>query len=267
MSDAASWPFVVALGYVGLTIGALGWIVLKHVTADWRVRRRHRTIPEGDIEFDLGEGAAASVPVMNIVLVHGVWALRGDWHRRDSEFLQQLEGQLKKHCAGFRVRVRRFIWTGGNTLTDRNRAAGRYQREIGAFNAQPGVVATFVVAHSHSPTPVTLDEQIPVRLRDHVQRLRLIVPVLSVSCLALKRQAAELDDDTTAAVLLPGMRHARSLLDVSIQVLDYFQKQAAKDAAAGKGVAMEGVEEHLIKEAENAKALLNAFGRLTGRKN
>jgi len=73
--------------------------------------------------------------------------------------------------------------------------------------------------------------------------------------------------EATAAVLLPGMRHARSLLDVSIQVLDYFQKQAAKDAAAGKGVAMEGVEEHLIKEAENVKALLNAFGRLTGRKN
>jgi hypothetical protein len=30
---------------------------------------------------------------------------------------------------------------------------------------------------------------------------------------------------------------------------------------------MDGVDEHLIKEAENVKALLNAFGRLTGRKN
>ena len=71
----------------------------------------------------------------------------------------------------------------------------------------------------------------------------------------------------TAAVLLPGMRHARSLLDVSIQVLEYFKHQAAKDAAAGKGVAMEGAEEHLIQEAENVKALLNAFGRLHGKSN
>lgn len=42
--------------------------------------------------------------------------------------------------------------------------------------------------------------------------------------------------EATAAVLLPGMRHARSLLDVSIQVLDYFKSQAAKDAAVGKCV-------------------------------
>lgn len=73
--------------------------------------------------------------------------------------------------------------------------------------------------------------------------------------------------EATAAVLLPGMRHARSLLDVSIQVLEYFKHQAAKDAAAGKGVAMDGAEEHLIREAENVRALLNAFGRLHGKKN
>jgi hypothetical protein len=35
-------------------------------------------------------------------------------------------------------------------------------------------------------------------------------------------------------MLLPGMKHARSRLDVSIRVLEYFERQAAVDAAAGK---------------------------------
>jgi pimeloyl-ACP methyl ester carboxylesterase len=149
MTGPYSWPFVVAFAYVGLTVGALGWILLKHLSADWRVRRRHEAISEHNIEFDLGAAACTSGPVINIVLVHGVWALRGDWHQRDSDFLQRLERELTKGCGGFRVRIRRFLWTGGNTLTDRNRAARRYQHEIASFNAQPSVVATFVVAHSH----------------------------------------------------------------------------------------------------------------------
>ena len=50
-------------------------------------------------------------------------------------------------------------------------------------------------------------------------------------------------------------------------MLEYFKHQAAKDAAEGKGVAIEDADEHLIREAENVKALLNAFGRLHGKKN
>ena len=34
-----------------------------------------------------------------------------------------------------------------------------------------------------------------------------------------------------AAIMLPGMRHARALLDVSIRVLEYFDRHAARDAA------------------------------------
>lgn len=37
----------------------------------------------------------------------------------------------------------------------------------------------------------------------------------------------------TAALLLPGMKHARSLLDVSIRVVQYFESHAARDAAIG----------------------------------
>lgn len=35
------------------------------------------------------------------------------------------------------------------------------------------------------PNP-TLDEQLPIRLRTHMQRLRLILPVVSVTVLALR---------------------------------------------------------------------------------
>jgi len=66
----------------------------------------------------------------------------------------------------------------------------------------------------------------------------------------------------TAAVLLPGMRHARSLLDVSIRVLEYFEKHALKDVSSGKATAVPAVDRALVNEAENVKAMLTAFGRL-----
>ncbi len=68
----------------------------------------------------------------------------------------------------------------------------------------------------------------------------------------------------TAAMLLPGMRHARSLLDVSIRVLEYFESHAAHDTAVGKVTAQQKTEPNLVAEAENVKALLSAFGRLNG---
>ena len=68
----------------------------------------------------------------------------------------------------------------------------------------------------------------------------------------------------TAAMLLPGMRHARSLLDVSIRVLEYFERQVAQDAANGSGVTPQKAEPSLVKEAEQVRALLTAFGRLQG---
>jgi hypothetical protein len=71
----------------------------------------------------------------------------------------------------------------------------------------------------------------------------------------------------TAGVLLPGMTHARSLLDVSIRVLEYFARHAAKDAADGTVTAMKPAERDLMKEAEQARALLSAFGRLHGESN
>lgn len=70
----------------------------------------------------------------------------------------------------------------------------------------------------------------------------------------------------TAAMLLPGMKHARSLLDVSIRVLEYFETHAAREAATGTATPFE-VAPDLIREADQAKALLSAFGRLHGKSN
>jgi hypothetical protein len=58
------------------------------------------------------------------------------------------------------------------------------------------------------------------------------------------------------------MKHARALVDVSIRVLEYFDRHAANDAASGTPTTYEPVESSLKKEVENAKALLAAFGRL-----
>jgi hypothetical protein len=68
----------------------------------------------------------------------------------------------------------------------------------------------------------------------------------------------------TAAMLLPGMKHARSLLDVSIRVLQYFESNAARDLCHRHGTILQRVEPNLIKEAEQVKAMLSAFGRLHG---
>jgi hypothetical protein len=71
----------------------------------------------------------------------------------------------------------------------------------------------------------------------------------------------------TAKVLLPGMKHARSLLDVSIRVLEYFARHAAREAAGGAATPMKPATRDLMKEAEQARALLSAFGRLNGEDN
>ena len=66
------------------------------------------------------------------------------------------------------------------------------------------------------PSQLTLDEQLPIRLRDHLQRLRLILPVISVTVMALRRQNAELDEDI-ASVL---HQHAGNPLDVEIDKIE-----------------------------------------------
>jgi hypothetical protein len=63
---------------------------------------------------------------------------------------------------------------------------------------------------------LTCDEQLPIRLHRHVQRLQLIRPVISVSVLALRQQHAELEED----IALVLSRHAGDPLDVEVDQLE-----------------------------------------------
>jgi hypothetical protein len=65
------------------------------------------------------------------------------------------------------------------------------------------------------PQP-TQDDSPPLDLREHIQRLRLILPVISVSVMALHRQNADLDADI-ACVL---SQHACEPLDSEIARLE-----------------------------------------------
>lgn len=66
----------------------------------------------------------------------------------------------------------------------------------------------------------------------------------------------------TAAMLLPGMKQARSLLDVSIRVLEYFETHAVSYAANGTATTLR-VDPKLVRDAAQVRALLTAFDRLT----
>src|SRR5262245_62052035 len=63
------------------------------------------------------------------------------------------------------------------------------------------------------PPHLTRDDSLPIELRDHIRRLRLILPVISISVMALHRQNAELDHDI-ATVL---SEHACLPLDDEIE--------------------------------------------------
>ena len=65
------------------------------------------------------------------------------------------------------------------------------------------------------PPQPTRDDTLPIELRDHVRRLRRILPVISVSVMALHRQNAELNHDI-ASVL---SEHACRPLDDEIKHL------------------------------------------------
>jgi hypothetical protein len=70
--------------------------------------------------------------------------------------------------------------------------------------------------HTVPPLHATLDNQLPIRLREHVQRLKLIIPVISVSVMALRRQNAELDEDIASILHL----HASGPLDEEVEDLE-----------------------------------------------
>jgi hypothetical protein len=70
-------------------------------------------------------------------------------------------------------------------------------------------------AETVPPSTLNRDDSLRAELREHVRRLRVILPVISVSVMALHRQNAELDHDI-ASVL---SEHACVPLDEEIEHL------------------------------------------------
>lgn len=85
-------------------------------------------------------------------------------------------------------------------------------------------IVSGIPAQPLPPTQLNLGEQLPIRLQDHLQRLRLILPVIGVSVMALRRQSAELDEDI-ASVL---HHHASDPLDVEIAKLEMLLESLAE---------------------------------------
>jgi hypothetical protein len=78
-------------------------------------------------------------------------------------------------------------------------------------------------AQTLPPNP-TRDDSLPIQLREHLRKLRIILPVISVSVMALHRQNAELDDDI-ATVL---SQHACMPLDDEIEHLSSLLASCAR---------------------------------------
>jgi hypothetical protein len=66
------------------------------------------------------------------------------------------------------------------------------------------------------PAQPTQDDELRLHVREHLRQLRIILPVISISVMALHRQNAELDHDV--ATILD--RHACEPLDFEIEHLE-----------------------------------------------
>jgi hypothetical protein len=66
----------------------------------------------------------------------------------------------------------------------------------------------------------------------------------------------------TAAVTLLGLKQAHAILDISIRVIEYFDRHATRDTATGTFTLSEPPPENLQKEVQQLRSLLSAFGKL-----
>lgn len=73
-----------------------------------------------------------------------------------------------------------------------------------------------ITGHTVTPLHSTLDERLVPHMREHLRTLKRIMPVISVSIMALRQQNAELDEDI-ASVL---HQHAVDPLDLEIEGLE-----------------------------------------------
>ena len=67
----------------------------------------------------------------------------------------------------------------------------------------------------------------------------------------------------TAMALLSGFREARSVLDVYVHVLEYFEEQLAPDVADRPPKPPPKVDPTLVRKAQQMKTIMSMFGKVT----
>src|SRR5688572_24643860 len=156
MIEIPSWLVLASASYFAFTAGSILLILYKTATSGWRVRWRLRKLGQSQIEFPLTKRLHREANKVRLVLVHGTWALRGDWHKPVSAYLEELARRIDELCPDVEVDVYRFLWSGGNTVTDRARAIAR----LASAECWGSEVPIIVVAHSHGGNIVVnvLDE-------------------------------------------------------------------------------------------------------------
>jgi hypothetical protein len=103
----------------------------------------------------------------------------------------------------------------GSVITTAERLHKRHHRRKALMFHETHATEGGSPAQTLPPSQPPHDDLLAIELREHVHRLRLILPAISVSVMALHRQNAELDHDI-ASVL---SQHACEPLDSEIEHL------------------------------------------------
>jgi hypothetical protein len=87
-------------------------------------------------------------PDVEVVLIHGTWGRWSRWHRPGSRVREALGNALRERGLE-RVRFRRFLWSGGNSVGDRARAASALREALSGPAGEGERPFRVAVAHSH----------------------------------------------------------------------------------------------------------------------
>jgi hypothetical protein len=176
--------------YVGASAVSILLILIKHLSANYRVRRLERKLGAGELKFRVPDFRPDRPATVRLVVVHGTWALRGDWHKRGSRFFVEMESCAMTRFVGRSIEVHRFLWSGGNTITDRARAMKRFHSFLTALTKTDSsglTCPTFIVAHSHGGNVVLKVLDSDPELAKHIEG---VITVATPFLVARKRQDA-----------------------------------------------------------------------------
>lgn len=182
IADVVAAPWGWAAGFYLLTfLLTVAFLLVRSLLSMVLASRRCRLTENRDLEpaeggFEFGRPDDEEVLV---TLVHGTWGRRSPWHQPGSEFRRRLAGELRKR--GFRARFRQFLWTGRNSVIERQRAARALRKDLCSPGGGSPEAPEFIIAHSHGGNVV-----VRALLRDHEEEAGSCADrIAGVSCLGV----------------------------------------------------------------------------------